>query len=382
MDFSLDPQTVEVRDACRMFAEKEIAPHAARWSEEHHFPAEVFRKMGNLGLMGMLMPEEYGGVDAGYVTYVTAMQEIGIADQSIAASWNAHSTIASLPLARFGTPEQKDKWLRPLATGTHIGAFGLTEPAAGSDAASIRTRATRDAGGWVINGTKMFITNAGTEMSLGVTILAVTGQNDDKRQYGTFFIPTGTEGFRLGEPLRKLGWNTCDTRELVFDDCWVPNENLIGDEGRGLRQFLDVLDPGRISVAALSLSLAEAALRLAVRQSKEREQFGRPIHQFQAVSHKIADMATAVETSRWLVYRAAWLADSGEPFTEAAAMAKLYASEAANRVASQSLQIHGGYGYIRESEISRFYADAKILEIGEGTNEIQRNVIARLVLAE
>jgi short-chain 2-methylacyl-CoA dehydrogenase len=382
MDFSLDPQTVAVRDVCRVFAEKEIAPHAARWSEEHLFPAEVFRKMGNLGLMGMLVPEEYGGVDAGYVTYVTAMQEIGIADQSVAASWNAHSTIASLPLARFGTPQQKDKWLRPLATGTHIGAFGLTEPSAGSDAASIRTRATRDAGGWVINGTKMFITNAGTEMSLGVTILAVTGQVGDKRRYGTFFIPAGTEGFRLGEPLRKLGWHTCDTRELVFDDCWVPDENLIGDEGRGLRQFLEVLDPGRISVAALSLSLAEAALRLAVRQSKERKQFGRPIHQFQAVSHKIADMATAVETARWLVYRAAWLADSGRPFSKAAAMAKLYASEAANRVASQSLQIHGGYGYMRESEISRFYSDAKILEIGEGTNEIQRNIVARLVLAE
>ena len=382
MDFSLDPQTVEVRDVCRVFAEKEIAPHAARWSEEHHFPAEVFRKMGNLGLMGILVPEEYGGVDAGYVTYVTAMQEIGIADQSVAASWNAHSTIASLPLARFGTPHQKDKWLRPLATGTHIGAFGLTEPSAGSDAASIRTRARRDAGGWIINGTKMFITNAGTEMSLGVTILAVTGQDGDKRQYGTFFIPAGAEGFRLGEPLRKLGWHTCDTRELVFDECWVPDENLIGDEGRGLRQFLEVLDPGRISVAALSLSLAEAALRLAVRQSKEREQFGRPIHQFQAVSHKIADMATAVETARWLVYRAAWLADSGQPFSKAAAMAKLYASEAANRVASQSLQIHGGYGYMRESEISRFYSDAKILEIGEGTNEIQRNIVARLVLAE
>jgi short/branched chain acyl-CoA dehydrogenase len=382
MDFSLDPQTVAVRDVCRVFAEKEIAPHAARWSEEHHFPAEVFRKMGNLGLMGMLVPEEYGGVDAGYVTYVTAMQEIGIADQSVAASWNAHSTIASLPLARFGTPQQKDKWLRPLATGTHIGAFGLTEPSAGSDAASIRTRATPDAGGWVINGTKMFITNAGTEMSLGVTILAVTGQDGDKRRYGTFFIPAGAEGFRLGEPLRKLGWHTCDTRELVFDDCWVPDENLIGDEGRGLRQFLEVLDPGRISVAALSLSLAEAALRLAVRQSKERKQFGHPIHEFQAVSHKIADMATAVETARWLVYRAAWLADSGRPFSKAAAMAKLYASEAANRVASQSLQIHGGYGYMRESEISRFYSDAKILEIGEGTNEIQRNIVARLVLAE
>jgi short-chain 2-methylacyl-CoA dehydrogenase len=299
----------------------------------------------------------------------------------VASSWNAHSTIASLPLARFGTHEQKEKWLRPLATGTHIGAFGLTEPAAGSDAAAIRTRAERAAGGWSINGTKMFITNAGTEMSLGVTVLAVTGADGDKKRYGTFFVPAGTDGFSLGEPLRKLGWNACDTRELVFDNCWVPDENLIGDEGNGLRQFLEVLDPGRISVAALSLSLAEAALRLAIKQSKEREQFGRPIAQFQAVAHKIADMATAVETARWLVYRAAWLADTGQPFSQAAAMAKLHASEVANQVASASLQLHGGYGYMRESEISRFYADAKILEIGEGTSEIQRNVIARSVLA-
>lgn len=382
MDFSLGPDAVEVRNMCRAFAEREIAPYAATWSEEHRFPTEVFRKMADLGLMGMLVPEEYGGVNAGYVTYVTAMQEIGIADQSVAASWNAHSTIASLPLLRYGTPEQKDRWLRPLATGTHIGAFGLTEPSAGSDAASIRTRAARDGGGWVINGTKMFITNAGTDMSLGVTILAVTGQNGDKRRYGTFFIPAGTDGFALAEPLRKLGWNACDTRELIFNNCWVPDDNLIGDDGGGLHQFLEVLDPGRISVAALSLSLAEAALRLAVRHSKAREQFGRPIHHFQAVSHKIADMATAVESARWLVYRAAWLADSGQPFSQAAAMAKLHASEAANHVASQSLQIHGGYGYMRESEISRFYSDAKILEIGEGTNEIQRNIIARLVLGE
>jgi alkylation response protein AidB-like acyl-CoA dehydrogenase len=381
MDFSLDADTIEVRNMCSTFAAKEIAPHAAQWSEDHHFPVQVFKQMGELGLMGMLIPEEYGGVDAGYVAYVTAMQEIGVADQSVASSWNAHSTIASLPLARFGTHEQKEKWLRPLATGTHIGAFGLTEPAAGSDAAAIRTRAERGAGGWSINGTKMFITNAGTEMSLGVTVLAVTGFDGDKKRYGTFFVPAGTDGFSLGEPLRKLGWNACDTRELVFDNCWVPDENLIGDEGNGLRQFLAVLDPGRISVAALSLSLAEAALRLAIKQSKEREQFGRPIAQFQAVAHKIADMATAVEAARWLVYRAAWLADTGQPFSQAAAMAKLHASEVANQVASASLQLHGGYGYMRESEISRFYADAKILEIGEGTSEIQRNVIARSVLA-
>jgi alkylation response protein AidB-like acyl-CoA dehydrogenase len=382
MDFSFDAQTRELRDLCRAFAQKEIAPYAAEWSEQHRFPTEVFKKMGDLGLMGMLAPEEYGGTDVGYVSYVAAMEEIGVADQSVATSWNAHSTIASLPLVRFGTPDQKEKWLRPLAEGTHIGAFGLTEPTAGSDAASIRTRARREAGGWLINGTKMFITNAGTEMSLGVSLLAVTGDDSTAKRYGTFFVPSGTEGFTLGAPLRKLGWNASDTRELVFEDCWVPDDHLIGDDGTGLRQFLEVLDPGRISVAALSLSLAEAALRLAVRQCREREQFGRPIAKFQAVAHKVADMATEIEAARWLVYRAAWLADTGQPFSKVAAMAKLHASEVANRAAGASLQIHGGYGYMRESEIARFYADAKILEIGEGTSEIQRNVIARSVIGK
>jgi len=380
MDFKFDDVTDDVRNLCRNFAEKEIAPYAAQWSEDHYFPVEVFKKLGKLGLMGMLMPTEYGGSDAGYVSYVAAMEEIGNADQSIASSWNAHSTIASLPLARFGTEDQKQRWLRPLAEGTHIGAFGLTEPGAGSDAAGIKTRARRDAGGWVINGTKMFITNAGTAMSLGVTILALTNAPNEEKRFGTFFIPKDTLGFTMGNSLRKLGWNASDTRELVFESCFIPDDHLIGEEGKGLRQFMEVLDPGRISVAALSLSLAQAALRLAVKHSSEREQFGRPISQFQAVSHKIADMATECEAARWLVYRAAWLADCGLPFSEEAAMAKLYASEVANRAASASLQIHGGYGYMLESEISRFYADAKILEIGEGTNEIQRNVIARSVL--
>lgn len=380
MDFALDQDTLDLQDLCRSFAEKEIVPHANQWSEDHYFPSEVFRKMGGLGLMGMLLPEEYGGADAGFVAYVTAMQEIGMADQSVASTWNAHSTIATLPLARFGTDDQKQRWLRPLATGTHIAAFGLTEPTAGSDAASIRTRAQKVSDGWVIDGTKMFITNAGTDMSLGTTVLAVTGEDDGSRRFGVFFVPKGTEGFTMGAPLRKLGWNACDTRELVFTECFVPDDHLIGEEGRGLRQFMEVLDPGRISVAALALSLAQAALRLGVRHSKEREQFGQPISSFQGISHKIADMATEVEAAKWLVYRAAWLADTGQDFSRAAAMAKLHASEVANRVASASLQIHGGYGYIRESDISRFYADAKILEIGEGTSEIQRNIIARLVL--
>lgn len=380
MDFALDEDNLELQELCRTFAAKEIAPYAAEWSEQHSIPSRVFKKLGGLGLMGMLVDEKYGGADAGFIAYVTAMQEIGSADQSFASSWNAHSTIASLPLQRFGTHEQKERWLRPLAEGTHIGAFGLTEPSAGSDASGIRTRARKDAGGWVINGTKMFITNAGTDISLGVTILAVTGDDDGAKRYGVFFIPRDTEGYTMGAPLKKLGWNASDTRELIFNDCWIPEDHLIGDEGGGLRSFLAVLEPGRISVAALALSLADRALRLAVQHSKDRHQFGRPIHDFQAVSHKLADMATEVETARWLVYRAAWLADTEQPYGQAAAMAKLHASEVANRVASASVQIHGGYGFITESEISRFYADAKILEIGEGTNEIQRTVIARSLL--
>jgi len=376
MDFDLSDETRALKSMCRDFAQREIAPYAAEWSENGTFPADVYRKMGGLGLMGLLIDEAYGGADAGMVAYVAAMEEIGAADQSVASGWNAHTTIASLPLAVFGTEEQKRRWLVPLATGQNIGAFGLTEPTAGSDAAGIRTRAERADGGWVLNGGKMFITNAGTEMSLGVTVLARTGGPDDNR-YGAFFVPDGTPGYTKGQPLRKLGWHACDTRELVFTDCFVPDEHLIGDEGGGLRQFLQVLDAGRVSVAALSLSLAAAALDLAVRHATEREQFGRRLRDFQAVGHKLADMATKVETARWLVYRAAWLADRGRPYSSEAAMAKLYASEVANQVASDAVQIHGGYGYIREYAISRFYADAKILEIGEGANEIQRNVIAK-----
>ncbi len=381
MDLDLPAEALELQRLCRDFAAAEIEPHAESWSEAERFPAEVFLKMGELDLTGLLIPQEHGGTEAGYISYVAAMEAIGAADQSFAACWNAHSTIASLPLAVFGTDEQKRKWLTPLAQGTHIGAFGLTEPTAGSDASGIRTTARREGDEWVIDGTKMFITNAGTEISLGVTILAVTGRNEDgAKRFGTFFIPTGTPGYSVGAPLKKIGWHAMDSRELIFQNCRIPAENLIGEEGNGLRQFLDVLDAGRISVAALALSLAQEALRLAAAHAAAREQFGKPLSAFQAVQHMIADTATEVEAARALVYRAAWLADNGRPFGQAAAMAKLYASEAANRAASASVQIHGGYGYIRESKISRLYADAKVLEIGEGTNEIQRNVIARNVL--
>ncbi|MGW6007929.1 acyl-CoA dehydrogenase family protein [Streptomyces sp. NPDC055210] len=381
MDFDLPEETRALQDMVREFATREIAPHAAEWSENEQFPTHIFTKLGELGLMGMLVPEEYGGAGSDMVSYVAVMEELGAADQSVASSWNAHSTIATLPLLAYGTQEQKHRWLAPLARGEAIGAFGLTEPGAGSDAAGITTTAHRTDGGWVINGTKMFITNAGTDISQGVTLLARTGHDaEGRKQFATFYVPTDTPGYTVGRKLRKLGWHAMDTRELVFTDCFIPRDHLIGEEGGGLRQFLSVLDKGRISVAALSMSLARAALALGVQHAREREQFGRPLSAFQAVAHKIADIGTEFEAARWMVYRAAWLADQGRPHATEAAMAKLYASEVANRAASQALQIHGGYGYMRESEISRFYADAKILEIGEGTNEIQRNVIAKALV--
>ncbi|MCD4533650.1 acyl-CoA dehydrogenase family protein [Nocardioides sp. cx-169] len=382
MDFSLEPEIVALKKMVRDFAEKEIVPHAAGWSERGEFPTSVFRQLGELGLMGMLVPEEWGGMNAGMVTYVAVMEEIGRADQSVAAAWNAHSTIASLPLVMFGTDEQKERWLRPLAEGRNIAAFGLTEPGAGSDAAGITTRATRTEDGWVIDGAKIFISNAGTDMSLGVTVLAQTGTGaDGRKQFGAFFVPKGTPGFEMGEPLKKLGWHAMDTRELYFANCFVGADHLIGDPEAGLTQFLSALDPGRISVASLGLSLSQAALELGVDYAGIRSQFGRKIGEHQAIAHKVADMATQVEAARWLVYRAAWLADEGLPYRKEAAMAKLFASEVANRVSSAGVQIHGGYGWMVESTIARFYSDAKILEIGEGTSEIQRNVIARIVLS-
>ncbi|MFN2537199.1 MAG: acyl-CoA dehydrogenase family protein [Mycobacteriales bacterium] len=381
MDFAFAPEIVALKKVCRDFADKEIAPYAAGWSERGEFPVPVFRQLGELGLMGMLISQEWGGIDAGMVAYVAVMEELGRADQSVAAAWNAHSTIAALPLSLFGTDEQKERWLRPLAEGKSLAAFGLTEPNAGSDAAGIETRAKRVDGGWVLNGNKTFISNAGTAMSLGVTVLAQTGVAEDGRKtFGAFFVPTGTAGYVPGERLRKLGWHALDTRELSFTDCFVSDDHLIGDAERGLPQFLSALDAGRISVAALALSLAEAALEEAVAYSGTRVQFGKPINSFQAIGHKLADMATEVEAARWLVYRASWLADEGLPHRKEAAMAKLYASEVANRVASAGVQVHGGYGWMLESKIARLYADAKILEIGEGTSEIQRNVISRLLV--
>jgi alkylation response protein AidB-like acyl-CoA dehydrogenase len=380
MNFDLTEEQRSLKALCRDFARKEILPHRDEWNTSGRFPVEVFRKMAELGLMGLLVPEEYGGTGVGAVAYVAAMEEIAKADQSVAATWNAHLTIGSLPLLYFGTEEQKRRWLVPLARGERLGAFGLTEPEAGSDARAIRTTATPDGDGWVINGTKMFTSNAGTEMSLGVIILAVTGTRPDgSREYSAFMVERGTPGFRPGRLIPKIGWHAVDTRELVFNNCRVPGENLIGPRGVGLRQFMQALAIGRISVAALSVGLAQACLEASLEYARQRRQFGQPISAFQAIQFKLADMATAIENARLVTYKAAWLYDQGREFAREAAMAKLSASDTAMQAALEAVQIHGGYGYTEEYVVSRFFRDAKILQIGEGTNEIQRLVIARLL---
>ena len=380
MDFSLSDDEQALADLAKDIATKEVAPAGRRAWEEERCPTEVLRTMGRVGLLGLLVPEEHGGIGASTVGLVAAMEHIGHADQSIAAAWQAHLTIGSLPLLAFGNEEQRERWLRPLAEGKALGAFGLTEPEAGSDAASIRTRATRVDGGWSLNGRKMFISNAGTDMSLGVTVLARSGEDAQGRpQFGNFFVPTGAPGYSLGPKLRAIGWKGLDTRELVFDDVFVPDDQVIGEPGQGLRQFLQTLEVGRISVAALSVSLTRAVLDRSLEYASQRRQFGRPIRDFQAIQFKLAEMATELEASRWLTYRAAALRDAGAPFRREAAMAKLRASRTAVQAASEAVQIHGGYGYMLESDVARFYCDAKVLEIGEGTNEVQHLVIARLL---
>jgi alkylation response protein AidB-like acyl-CoA dehydrogenase len=378
VDLSLTESEQDLVGLCRDFARQQIAVRAPQAWEEARCPTDLLREMGQLGLLGMLIPEEWGGIGMSTVGFVAAMEQIGQADQSVAAAWQAHVTIGSLPLYLFGTDAQRQRWLRPLAEGRVLGAFGLTEPDAGSDARGIRTRAERHDGGWVINGRKTFISNAGTDMSFGVTLLARTGSPDDERPgFGSFVVEKDTPGFTMGPKMKGIGWRGLDTRELYLDDVWVPDDQLVGDPNMGLSQFLRTLEVGRISIAALSLSLTQAVLNLATAYARQRVQFGQPISTFQAVQFKLADMATELEAARWLTYRAAYLRDTGQPFLKEAAMAKLKASRLAAWAASEAVQIHGGLGYMLETPVARFYCDSKVLEIGEGTNEIQHLVIAR-----
>jgi len=373
LNFDLSPEHELVRRTVREFAEEKVAPVAAELDREHRFPYKLVAELAELGLMGMPVPEEYGGAGTDTLSYAIAVEELTRVDSSVAITMAAHTSLGTMPILLFGTEEQKRRWLPELASGKKLAAFGLTEPGAGSDAAAARTTAELRDGQWVVTGSKIFITNAGTDISGLVTITARTGEDE----ISNLIVPNGTPGYQISPPMEKLGWRASDTRELSFEDCAVPEENLLGERGHGFRQFLEILDGGRISVAAMGVGLAQGAYDLAVSYAKEREQFGKPIVEFQAVQFALADMAVEIEAGRALTYKAAWLKDEDRPFAKEAAMAKLYTGELSHRVANAALQIHGGYGFMEESPISRFYRDQKILEIGEGTNEVQRMVIAR-----
>jgi alkylation response protein AidB-like acyl-CoA dehydrogenase len=373
VDFDVSEEHELLRRTVRDFADERIAPVAEELDREHRFPYDLVAQLAEIGLMGIPIPEEHGGGGGDTLSYAIAIEELTRVDSSVAITVAAHTSLGTMPILLFGTAEQKEAWLPDLASGRKLAAFGLTEPEAGSDAGATRTTAELRDGRWIVNGSKIFITNAGTDISACVTITARTGEGE----ISNLIIPIGTEGFDVSAPMRKMGWRASDTRELSFENCAVPEENLLGERGAGLRQFLEILDGGRISVAAMGLGLAQGAFELASSYARERTQFGKPISSFQAIQFKLADMATEIEAARGLVYKAAWLKDQGRPFAQAAAMAKLYTGELAHRVANHALQIHGGYGFMDEYAISRFYRDQKVLEIGEGTNEVQRLVIAR-----
>jgi alkylation response protein AidB-like acyl-CoA dehydrogenase len=373
VDLDLASEHELIRDTVRAFARERVAPVAEEIDRESRFPYELVAEMAELGLMGIPVPEEYGGAGGDTVSYALAIEELTRVDSSVAITVAAHTSLGTMPILLFGSEQQKREWLPALASGERLAAFGLTEPDAGSDAGATRTTAALRDGDWVVNGSKMFITNAGTDITWGVTITARTGEDE----ISNLVVPNGTPGYEISEPLHKLGWRASDTRALSFADCAVPEGNLLGARGQGFRQFLEILDGGRISVAAMGVGLAQGAYDLAFAYAQEREQFGKPIARFQAVQFRLADMATEIAAGRALVLRAAWLKDRGRQFALEAAMAKLYTGELSNRAANWALQIHGGYGYMDEYAISRLYRDQKILEIGEGTNEVQRLVIAR-----
>ena len=373
MNYELTDEQELLRRTVRDFAESRVAPLAEELDREERFPYELVSELAELGLMGIPIPEEYGGAGADTVSYAIAIEELTRIDSSVAITVAAHTSLGTMPIYLFGDEAQKQEWLPSLASGERLAAFGLTEANAGSDAGATLTRAELRDWEWHVDGSKIFITNAGTDISACVTITALTGENE----ISNVIVPNGTPGYEISAPMRKLGWHASDTRELSFKDCAVPEGNLLGPRGQGFHQFMQVLDGGRISVAAMGVGLAQGAYDLAFAYAKQREQFGRPIAKFQAVQFALADMATEIEAGRQLVYRAAWLKDQGKDFGLAAAQAKLYTGILSNRAANASLQIHGGYGFMEEYAISRLFRDQKILEIGEGTNEVQRMVIAR-----
>lgn len=388
MDFDLSPDHELIRRTVREFAEGEVAPVAEELDRTKSFPYEIVSKLGGLGLMGIPFPEEYGGGGGDTLAYVLAVEELTRVDSSVAITLCAHTSLGTQPIYLFGSEEQRREWLPQLCAGTKLGAFGLTEPEAGSDAGNTRTRARLEDGEWAIDGAKQFITNAGTDISGVVCITAVTGElpageepsgsgSVGPKEISNILVANGTAGYEQGEPYRKMGWNASDTRPLSFSDCRVPEANLLGPRGQGFKQFLHILDIGRIGVAAMGVGLAQGALDEALAYAKERKAFGKPISKFQAIQAKLADMSAEIEAARLLVYKAAREKDAGRNFTLTAAQAKLKTGRLAVRCTEEAVQIHGGYGYIEEYPVCRFYRDAKILTIGEGTDEVQQMVIAR-----
>ena len=377
MNFDLSDEQKLLRDTVRDFARAEVAPVAEELDREKRFPYEIVEKLGGLGLMGIPFPQEYGGGGADTLSYVLAAEELARIDSSVCITMAAHTSLGAMPIYLWGTDEQKDEWLPVLCSGQKLASFGLTEPEAGSDAGNVRTQAKLEDGDWVIDGAKQFITNSGTDISGCVSITAVTGDGNGRKEISNLIVPTGTPGYEAGASYRKMGWNASDTRPLSFEDCRVPEANLLGRRGDGFKNFLHILDGGRIGVAAMGVGLAQGALDEAISYAKERQAFGRAISKFQSIQAKIADLSAQIEAARLLTWRAALEKDAGKSFTLTAAQAKLITGRLAVRATEEAVQIHGGYGYIEEYPVCRFYRDAKILTIGEGTDEVQQMVIAR-----
>jgi len=380
LDFQLNEEQLQLKKSVREFAEREILPHVMTWDEAGDFPLATIKELGKLGLLGTIFPAEYGGADMGYIEYVTAIEELSRVDGSVGIIVAAHTSLCSNHIFLVGNETQKKKYVNKLATGEYIGAWGLTEPSSGSDAGSARMTATRKGNAWVLNGTKTFCTNG--HYADVLVVIAVTDRAAHTHGLSAFIVEKGTKGFRPGKKENKLGLRASDTAELIFEDCAVPPENLLGKEGDGFIDAMQVLDGGRISIAALSLGMAEGAYEAALKYSKQRKQFGKAISEFQGIQWKLADMATEIEAAKLLTFRAAAMKDAGMKTTQESSMAKLFASEVAVRCANEGVQIHGGYGFIKDYPAEKFYRDVKLCTIGEGTSEVQRLVIARQLLKD
>jgi hypothetical protein len=378
MDFELNEEQQQVKRMVREFAEAELKPNVMKWDEEQYFPKELWPKLGELGLTGVIFPEEYGGAGMGYIEYATVIEELSRVDGSIGLSIAAHNSLCTNHIYQYGTKEQRERFVTPLAKGEKVGAWGLTEPGSGSDASGLKTTARKKNGGWVINGAKNFITHGISGDTC--VVLAYTEREMRSRGISAFIVERGTKGFLPGKKENKLGVRASETASIIFEDCFVPAENLLGERGRGFVNAMQILDGGRISIASMALGIAQGAYEAALKYSKEREQFGKPIFEFQAIQFKLADMATQIEAARLLVHRAAWLKDNKKQTTKESAMAKVYASEIAVKVCEEAIQIHGGYGYTKDYPPEKHWRDAKLCTIGEGTSEVQRLVIARQLL--